>query len=193
MAETHDPSDEDLIARARSGDERAFTTLVRRYEGQVAATVIGMLGPGPEADDVGQETFIRFYNHMDQFRGEARLGTYLTRIAINQSLKALRKRKRRFSRLFSRDNEEVKIDEPSTDGDDALEGRERAALVYKALQHLSDKHRAVVVLRMLEGYSTKETARILDIPEGTVMSRLYRAMDQLEDRLGPLLSTDAVS
>lgn len=192
MAE-HCPSDEELLARARSGDAQAFAALVERYEGPVAATVIGMLGPGPEADDVGQETFIRFYNHLDQFRGEARLGTYLTRIATNQSLKALRTRTRRASRLLSRDDEDAFIDEPATDGDDAVDAREEAALVHRALQHLSDQHRAVVVLRMLEGYSTKETAEILGIPDGTVMSRLYRAMDQLEALLAPLLPSDAAS
>lgn len=192
MAETHGPSDEELLDRARSGDAQAFARLVERYEGSVAATVIGMLGPGPEADDVGQETFIRFYNHMDQFRGEARLGTYLTRIAINQSLKALRRRKRRTGRLLSRDDDDAFADEPTTDGDDAIDTHEQVELVHRALKHLSDQHRAVVVLRMLEGYSTKETAEILGVPDGTVMSRLYRAMDQLENLLGPLMPSDAL-
>lgn len=193
MAEMHGPSDEELLDRARLGDARAFARLVERYEGSVAATVIGMLGPGPEADDVGQETFIRFYNHMDQFRGEARLGTYLTRIAINQSLKALRRRKRRTGRLLSRDDDDAFADEPTTDGDDAIDTHEQVELVHRALKHLSDKHRAVVVLRMLEGYSTKETAEILGVPDGTVMSRLYRAMGQLEDLLASLLPSDMAS
>jgi len=87
-------SDDALIERARDGQAWAFRRLVERYEGRVAATVVGMLGPGGEADDVGQETFIRFYEALDQYRGEAQLGTYLTRIAINQSLKALQRRKR---------------------------------------------------------------------------------------------------
>ncbi|RMH54101.1 MAG: sigma-70 family RNA polymerase sigma factor, partial [Bacteroidetes bacterium] len=92
---TASPSDETLVARARQGDEQAFRNLVERYESTVAATVIGMLGAGPEAEDVGQETFIRFYRALHQFRGEAAVGTYLTRIAINLSLNALKRRRRR--------------------------------------------------------------------------------------------------
>ena len=83
-----------LIDRARAGDEAAFRGLVERYESQVAATVVGMLGPGDEADDVGQETFVRFYQALSKFRGEAALGTYLTRIAMNLSLNAIKRRQR---------------------------------------------------------------------------------------------------
>ena len=180
-------TDEDLIDRARRGDEGAFKRLVERYEGQVAATVIGMLGRGAEADDVGQETFIRFYAALDRFRGEAGVGTYLTRIAINQSLKALKRRQTWRRRFFSRDDEGDPLEEPPIEGDAPIDERERARLVQEALGHLKPEHRAVVVLRMLEGYSTKETADLLGIPQGTVMSRLTRALGKLERLLGPLL------
>lgn len=183
-------TDDALLERARAGDQRAFQQLVERYEPQVAATVVSMLGRGAEADDVGQETFIRFYNAMHQFKGEAALGTYLTRIAINQSLKALRRRRRWTERFFSRDDEETLLDEPADELRGQMEEHERAEMVQQALQHLRPKHRAVVVLRMLEGYSTRETAEVLGIPEGTVMSRLSRALDQLERLLGPLLNDD---
>jgi RNA polymerase sigma-70 factor (ECF subfamily) len=179
------PSDQDLIDRAREGDRWAFRRLVERYEDQVAATVVGMLGPGAEADDVGQETFVRFYEALDQYRGEAGLGTYLTRIAINQSLKAVRRRKRWGRRFFSRDDDTQSLPEPAVDGADAVESRERAEFVHAALQNLSADHRAVVVLRLLKGYSTREAADVLDVPEGTVMSRLYRATDRLQDMLQP--------
>jgi RNA polymerase sigma-70 factor (ECF subfamily) len=190
-----EPTDADLLARARDGASWAFRRLVERYQDQVAATVVGMLGPGAEADDVGQETFIRFYEAMDQFRGDAELGTYLTRIAINQSLKALNRRKRWYERFWSRDGapDDALPPEPSTEGDDAIDEDERSALVHRALAELSDAHRAVVVLRMLKGYSTRETAEILDIPEGTVMSRLYRATSNLETLLGPYISADDLS
>src|SRR4051794_38893163 len=72
-----DPTDQELIGRARTGDERAFRLLVERHEGVVAATVAGMLGRGDDADDVGQETFIRFYRALGDFRGEASVKTYL--------------------------------------------------------------------------------------------------------------------
>ncbi len=184
-------SDEELLARARQGEQQAFQHLVERYEGQVAATVIGMLGHGPEADDVGQETFIRFYKALDKFRGDARLSTYLTRIAINQSIKALRRRQNWTKRFLSRDDETFHLHLPSVQEDGMLDERERAALVHKALRTLKPDHRAVVVLRILEGYSTRETAGLLDVPEGTVMSRLSRALDKLEHVLGPILGVSS--
>ena len=95
--------EKELLRRAREGDDRAFRELVHRYEDRVAATIIGMLGPGPDAEDVGQETFVRLYRSLDGFRGDSSLATYVTRIAINQSLKAIRRRKSWTRRFIRRD------------------------------------------------------------------------------------------
>ena len=168
-----------LIDRARAGDEAAFRGLVERYESQVAATVVGMLGPGDEADDVGQETFVRFYQALSKFRGEAALGTYLTRIAMNLSLNAIKRRQRQRWRFWSRDDEKAPP-EPSCDGRDERAAKECGQAVHAALARLKPDYRAVVVLRTLDGYSTKETAGLLEIAEGTVLSRLSRGMKQLE-------------
>jgi RNA polymerase sigma-70 factor (ECF subfamily) len=176
-------SDSDLIGRARAGDERAFRDLVERYEPQVAATVVGMLGPGDEAEDVGQETFIRLYRSLERFRGESSLGTYVTRIAINLSLTALKRRKRWTSRFVSQDHREREFPEASWDPRGVLDSEETACTVRAAVERLAPNHRAVVVLRMIDGYSTRETAEILGIPAGTVMSRLARAMDRLEGEM----------
>ena len=189
------PSDEVLLAGARAGDERAFAAIVDRYEARVAATVVSMLGPGDEAEDVGQETFIRLYRYLDRYRGDASLGTYLTRIAMNLSLTALRKRKRWYSRFVSVESTPVGVSgyvrEPGGPGLEMiavdtkegplgrLEQAERRRRVQQALADLSPDHRAVVVLRWIDGFGTKETAAALGIPEGTVMSRLSRAMDRL--------------
>lgn len=180
-------SDRDLLERARSGDDAAFRLLVLRHEGAVAAAVIGILGPGDEADDVGQETFIRFYRAMGSFRGDSSLRTYLTRIAVNLSLNAARRRSRWFGRHVSRDDREQLMAEPAGDARDDVEASERERLVSEAIGRLSDQHRAIVTLRMIEGYSTQETADMLGIPEGTVMSRLYRALGRLEADLRPLV------
>lgn len=180
------PSDADLVARARDGDHAAFQRLVERYADQVADVVIGMLGAGPEADDVGQETFIRFYEALDQFRGEASVGTYLTRIAINRALKASRRRTAWYRRFLP----SAEAPEPARDGRGDYEAQERSELVRRVLQQIDEKHRTVVVLRILEGYSTRETAALLDIPEGTVMSRLSRALDKLEPLLAPFLTAE---
>ncbi len=165
--------------------------LVERYEEDVAATVVAMLGPSAEVDDVAQEVFIRFYRALDQFRGEAAVGTYLTRIAINRSLDALRRRKRRLARFLSRDDEAARIAEPALDANQRLDARERRRLVHRAIRALPPKHRAVMVLRMIEGYSTEETAEMLGLPYGTVLSRLSRAHAKLKAWLTPYLKENA--
>ena len=181
------PPDEELVAHAREGDRRAFRLLVERYEADVAATVVAMLGPTAEVDDVAQEVFIRFYRSLDRFRGEAAVSTYLKRIAINRSLDALRRRKRFLSRFLSRDDEAIHVTEPALEDEGRLEDRERARFVHEAIEALPPKHRAVVVLRLIEGYSTEETAAILEIPYGTVLSRLSRAHAKLKTLLTPYI------
>lgn len=178
--------DSELLERARTGDNEAFRRLVERYEPSVAATVRGMLGNGPEAEDVGQETFIRFFRALDSFREESSLKTYLTRIAINLSLNALKRRRTLRDRFVRQDQES--IPEPSVSGEGEIDREERAELVRSAIERLEPKHRAVVVLRMMNGYSTKETAELLGLPQGTVLSRLSRGMKRLESLLKPIVS-----
>ncbi len=156
----------------------------------MASTINGMLGSGPEADDVGQEVFIRFYQSLDRFREEAKVGTYLTRMAINASIDALRRRKRWHRRFLSRDAPDVELEEPAIEGHQVIDQNERIRLVRRAVKKLKPDHRAVVVLRLIDGYSTKETADILGIPSGTVLSRLSRATDRLEVLLHPYLDND---
>jgi RNA polymerase sigma-70 factor (ECF subfamily) len=173
-------ADEDLVEGARNGDDSAFKELVRRYERIVAATVIGMLGNCAEAEDVGQETFIRFYKGLKNFRGESSVRTYLTRIAVNLSLNEIKRRKRR-RLLFS----QKPLHDFHNVADPKAAGREGGDmdLVRRAIQRLDEEFRSVVVLRLIDGYSTKETADILGIPVGTVLSRLSRAQRKLREAL----------
>jgi RNA polymerase sigma-70 factor (ECF subfamily) len=180
-------TDHDLIARARAGDHQAFAELIKRYESQVAAAVNGMLGNSEAADDVGQEVFIRFYKALRDFRGDASVGTYLTRIAINLSLNELKRRKRR--RFFFANADPVKMNNEAHD--DEFSAFENQDLVNEALQQLDPEFRAVVVLRLIEGYSTEETAKILKIPVGTVLSRLSRAEKKLRNFLMPYIEEEA--
>lgn len=177
-------TDAELVEQAASGNGLAFKELVLRYEGKVAGTAIGMLGRGMEAEDVGQETFIRFYKALKSYRGEASIGTYLTRIAINLSLNALKKRKRRYGEvdLDSADRELRNMGSMETQAQ--VEARE---VVEKALDRMEPKFRAVIVLRMLQGYSTKETAEMLEVPLGTVLSRLKRAQGKMKTILEQLM------
>jgi len=158
---------------------------VRRYGHTVAKTVSGMLGAGDDAEDVGQQVFIRFFRALDDYRGEAALGTYLTRIAINLSLNELKRRKR-MSQIFFRPPESYpeKYEMKADNAESELDAEE---VVNKALQNLEPKFRSVVVLRMIQGYSTKETAEMLKLPLGTVLSRLSRAQDKLKELLKDLI------
>ncbi len=181
------PSDTQLLANARRGDDEAFAALVRRYQEQVGRIAIRMLGPGgrDDAEDVSQETFVRFHRGLDQFRGDAAIGTYLTRITINLALNALKRRRWQLARFVRRDaNETEPSDELAVETRDELVAAEQRAALEAALGRLDDRHRSVVVLRILEGYSTQHTADLLGLPGGTVMSRLARGLAKLQQDLG---------
>lgn len=184
-----------LLERVRSGENDAFTIIVNRYRPQVARTVIGMLGHTDEADDVGQEVFIRLYRSIEKFRGESALSTYLTRIAINLSLNALKKQKRQnifrsYTNESDDNNGKQLYNLPNYD--DEHEANDTQELVQMALTKLDPKFRSVIVLRMLEGFSTKETAEALELPLGTVLSRLTRAQDKLKHELKQLGYEEAI-
>ncbi len=181
MAGRTDQEDLQWIQQSRDGDKAAFAKLVRKYEPVVASTVTGMLGYGEDAEDVGQMVFIRFYNALKDFRGEAALATYLTRISINLSLNEIKKRNRRNIFVINRRSDDPEPDLPDERNESQAYDAKEA--VNKALQKLEPKFRSVVVLRMLQGYSTTETAKMLKIPAGTVLSRLARAQDKLKEIL----------
>jgi len=172
VIEYNNYSDIELIDEIIKGDNSAFRYIIARYEGQIARVVKGMLGECAEAEDIGQETFIRFYKSINKFRNESQLGTYLTRIAINLSLNELKKRKKKQKIFSSDENKILKISSKEVNND-------INEMVTIALQSLDVKYRSVIVMRMLQGYDTKETAQILKIPVGTVLSRLSRAQDKL--------------
>ncbi|MBN2000955.1 RNA polymerase sigma factor [candidate division KSB1 bacterium] len=177
-------TDAQLLDKVKNGDTYLYREIVERYEPQIAATVYGMLGSCPEAEDVGQETFIRFYNNIKNFRGESSIGTYLTRIAINLSLNELKRRHRRRI-VFPQSTDEM-ISTPSAV--DEFKSQDARQAVQMALEKLPLEFRSVIVLRLIDGYSTKETAEILNIPQGTVLSRLARAQKKLASILKELIN-----
>jgi len=179
-------SDIELIDLARKNNHSAFKVLVERYESQVSKAVIGMLGECDEAEDVGQETFIRFYRALDKFRGDSGVGTYLTKIAINLSLNEIKRQKRQ-RKLIRIDNDDKNLDIPASSTGEEGDSKE---IVEKALLSLEPKQRSIVIVRMLEGYSTKETAQIFGIPQGTVLSRLSRAQQKLKTVLEKYLTQE---
>src|SRR5512133_153867 len=165
--------DNDLVKASLDGNKAAFGEIVTRYRKMVARTVKGMVGDSVYAEDIGQEVFIKLYHSLSEFRGEAKLSTYIQKIAINLTLNEIKRRKRFFSTFIHKGNDELYeiniADDNNADRNDTRE------LVTKALMKLDPKFRIIVTMRMLQGYSTKETAEILDLPLGTVLSRLSRA------------------
>jgi RNA polymerase sigma-70 factor, ECF subfamily len=172
------PSDEVLIGKSSAGDMAAFKMLVMRHEGKVAGVIRSMLGATPEAEDVGQEVFIRFYDALSKFRGDSQVSTYLVRIAINLSLNELKKKKRWNSRFTSIEAAAGKGTEDTMDLNEQLN--------YE-FARLEPEFQAVATLRLIEGYSTEETSVILEIPLGTVLSRLARAQQKLRVALSKKL------
>ncbi|MCI4671492.1 MAG: RNA polymerase sigma factor [Bacteroidia bacterium] len=186
MAQT---TEKELIQQAIEGNSSAFRRIVESYQDQVARTVVSMLGRTQSAEDVGQEVFIRLYKSLEKFRGEAGLGTYITRIAINLSLNEIKRRDRK--RLFSFSSQEDQDRLLNVPNEDLSEEEwARREWVQAGLQVLEPKFRSVVVLRMIQGYSTKETAKILNLPQGTILSRLARGQDKLKVILENLQSVN---
>jgi RNA polymerase sigma-70 factor, ECF subfamily len=179
------PNAQELVQRAREGDQSAFRQLVETNQALVRSTVRGMLGDTPEAEDVAQEVFIRFYQALGNYRGDAQLGTYLSRIAINLSLNELKRRQRktRWLSVLRKADAGWQVEDESMNPN----RQELRDALKKALQRLEPSFRAVVVLRLVDGYSVKETAEILDLPQGTVASRLARGQEKLREILGKWL------
>jgi RNA polymerase sigma-70 factor (ECF subfamily) len=176
--------DTELVKSSLEGDKQAFGEIVDRYQRMVARTVKSMLGDTVYSEDIGQEVFIKLYYSLSEFRGEAKLSTYIQRIAVNLTLNEIKRRKRFFSMFSQTGNNEMYEFEVADH--DTEERKEASELVGKALMSMDPKFRIIVAMRMLQGYSTKETAELLNLPLGTVLSRLSRAQEQLRNILKKL-------
>jgi RNA polymerase sigma-70 factor (ECF subfamily) len=175
-----DATDAELVAQHARGEHGAFDEIVRRYEQRVYVIAARMCGAS-DAYDVTQEVFINALRALRRFRGDAQLGTWFHRVAVNASLDHLRKRKRA---PLSLADEETRPD-PTPGPDERAIASSRAAAVQAALRDLSPDHRAVVVLD-LAGSDYSEIADTLGVPVGTVKSRLHRARLELAAMLGHL-------
>jgi RNA polymerase sigma-70 factor (ECF subfamily) len=185
MKESYSRADEtELIRASLDGDRLAFGEIVNRYRKMVARTIRGMLGDTVFTEDLGQEVFVKLYHSLSEFRGESKLATYIQKIAVNLTLNEIKRRKR-FLSMFSQKGSDEMYEMEVAD-ENYEEKREAKEIVGKALMGLDPKFRIIVTMRMLQGYSTKETAEILDLPLGTVLSRLSRAQEHLKEILQKL-------
>jgi len=185
MIESYRKADEKELLRASlDGDKLAFGEIVNRYRKMVARTVKGMLGDSVFAEDIGQEVFIKLYHSLAGFRGEAKLATYIQKIAVNLTLNEIKRRKRFFSLFSQKGDDDIHAYDVADHGHE--EKSDAKEMVKKAMMKLDPKFRIIVTMRMLQGYSTKETAEMLNLPLGTVLSRLSRAQEQLKGILEKL-------
>jgi len=183
--------DHSLLAATLTGDEAAFKELVRRYQNQITNYVYRMLDDYDRAVDLAQETFLRVYTSAERYQATYSFSTYIYRIAHNLAISELRQRKRRklmqFPMFFSdKDNDEVEIeieDQRQVLADDSMIVAEQREAVSKAIASLPEKYRAALVLCDIEEKSYEEISEVLDLPVGTVKSRINRARNLLKDKL----------
>jgi RNA polymerase sigma-70 factor (ECF subfamily) len=172
-----------LILRAQNGERNAFSELVRIHARGVFNVVFHMCGDALIADDAAQETFIRAWQNLRSYRPQTSLRNWLYRIAFNAGMDMLRKEKR----ILPNDIDEMDLRDERSGPEAQVSQQERTTLVQKAVLSLPDASRAVLVLREYEGMSYSEIADALDIPLGTVMSRLNYARKLLKENLQPQL------
>lgn len=192
-------SDEDLMARVAEDDERAFSELVRRFQGRVCNLISRVLNDRESTDDLAQEVFVRVFVHRRNYRRGSKFSTWLFTIAANLAKNEIRRRVRRRN-WFSLDALQDLLSDSAAVLADPTEGREsrmeREQLqeaMGRAIASVPEKYRLSLVLRDIEGLPYEEIAQVLGIPGGTVRSRINRARSMLKRKLQPLLRKEGTS
>ena len=196
---TRPDADAPLIERVKAGDVKAFEMLVVKYQRRIERLIGRMVRDVDLVPDIAQETFIRAYRAIPQFRGDSAFYTWLYRIAVNTAKKALMELKRdplvTESARASRDDEDdnsSRVENELTNGetpDAVMASKQIASAVNFAIEALSDDLRQAITLREIEGLSYEEIAELMNCPIGTVRSRIFRAREAIALRLRPLLDT----
>jgi RNA polymerase sigma-70 factor (ECF subfamily) len=189
-----------LIERVKQGDVRAFEMLVVKYQRRIERLIGRMVRDADLVQDIAQETFIRAYRAIPQFRGESAFYTWLYRIAVNTAKKALVELKRdpvisESAYVLAEEGDETsRVENELSDSDTpeaVMATKEIAATVNAAIDALSEDLRQAITLREIEGLSYEEIAEVMNCPIGTVRSRIFRAREAIAERLRPLLGTRA--
>jgi len=185
-------NDDELVGQVLAGDGRAFGEIVRHHEDRLYNTIYRLVGSAEDARDLLQDTFVKAYENLETFRGGSSLYTWLFRIAVNTSLS--HRRRRKWVQMSAPPGDEddpnpgnAVADTATVDPADGLVTAETEVLVQEAINGLDDEHRTVVVLRDIQHCDYRQIAEILEVPPGTVKSRLHRARMMLRDKLQPLL------
>jgi len=181
-----------LVEACRAGNTEAFGVLVSRYQDRLYPTVYRLTGCAEEAHDLLQDAFLRAFEKLDLFQGESSFYTWVYRIAVNLALSNRRRRRPVLRLQNDRGGPEIEppYDAAESDPSAPMERAELARSVQNALSALAPDHRAVVVMKVFDGLHYDEIAKILDVPVGTVRSRLHRARCDLKDRLRSFIEDD---
>ncbi len=186
--------DQSLVVRSRAGEQRAFAELVRRYQRRVYGLAYGMLHDADDAMDITQETFIKVHKYLDRFQGSSSFYTWVYRITVNLCIDLLRRQKKAAATeyddaldLGEHAEAELLPGALSSRPDRDLDRQELRAMIDQALQTLSPTHRAVILLREVQGMSYKEIADAMEVSTGTGMSRLFHARRRMQIALGALM------
>ena len=185
-------NDDELVGQVLAGDSRAFGEIVQRHEDRLYNTIYRLVSSAEDARDLLQDTFVKAYENLETFRGGSSLYTWLFRIAVNTSLSHRRRRKWVQMSVPAGDDDDPNpgnavADTATVDPADGLVTAETETLVQEAINGLDDEHRTVVVLRDIQHCDYRQIAEILEVPPGTVKSRLHRARMMLREKLEPLL------
>jgi len=184
---SHDRTDPEaaLLARLRAGDDTAFDELVRRHQEPLVRFAQRLVGDVDEASDVAQETFIRAFERIADFRGGSTLYTWLYRIAYNQAISLLRRRRvRRFFRLDQEEELPAGVELQLVSGDDAAAQIEQAEIFERidaAVQQLPPRQRGIFVMRHYEGMSHAQIAQVVGRSEGAIRAGYFHAVRKLRD------------
>ena len=182
--------EETLIAECLAGRVDAFGELIRPYQDRLYNVLFRVTGSREDAVELLQDALIRAYRNLGSFQGEASFYTWLYRVAMNLALTRKRRQKVRAVSTEGGENGrplDISDDPERTSPGRELEAADRRRLVERAMASLDEPHRAILVLKEVEGLRYEEIARVLELPIGTVRSRLHRARADLRDRLKPLL------
>jgi RNA polymerase sigma-70 factor, ECF subfamily len=186
--------DQQLVERVQSGDKAAFDVLVRKYQHKLVKMISRYVSDPSEAQDVAQETFIKAYRALPNFRGDSSFYTWIYRIGANTAKNYLVAQSRRppGSDIDAQDAEQY-VGDPllrETDTPEGLAQRDEIEkTVFDAIEALPDDLRTAITLRELDGLSYEEIAQAMDCPVGTVRSRIFRARESIDNKLRPLLES----
>jgi len=185
--------DRELVKAAAAGSRDAFDELVRRHQAAMLTLARVLTGGRADADDLAQDVFVRAWRSLGGFRGDSTFRTWLHRVAINV-IRSSQAKQGRLMRLFMarREPEDAPPDPPS--GEEAIDAAlARRQVIDRALAALPEELRLLVTLRDLQGLEYKEIAALLDVPIGTVESRIFRARQRLKPLLEPIWKTNKIS